>query len=75
MGAGRKGPGRRESVLDRTRVSSFVAAALSAAALAVVARLGELQVLEANALRAQARRLSTSRSIEIGEPARMIVDR
>jgi cell division protein FtsI/penicillin-binding protein 2 len=57
----------------RTRVV-IVAAALSAAAVAVVARLGELQVLEANALRMQARR-QHQQVIEIGGRRGSIVDR
>jgi cell division protein FtsI/penicillin-binding protein 2 len=57
----------------RTRVV-IVAAALAAAALAVAARLGELQVLDANLLRAQARR-QHQQVIEIGGRRGSIVDR
>lgn len=57
----------------RTRVV-IVAAALAAAALAVAARLGTLQVLDADALRAQARR-QHEQVIEIGGRRGSIVDR
>jgi cell division protein FtsI/penicillin-binding protein 2 len=57
----------------RTRVV-IVAAALAAASIAVAARLADLQVLEANALRAQARR-QHQQVIEIGGRRGSIVDR